>query len=449
MGLLLDQTRAIAAGERTSVEVVTAALEAAEKLQPQLNAFTQIYADEALEEARAADASDATLPLSGVPVAVKDLFDVATKVTSGCSEVYRNAPPATADSAAVRALRRAGAIVIGKTNMHEFAFGATNTVSSYGQANNPWDVDRIPGGSSGGSGAAVGARIVGLALGTDTGGSIRMPAVFCGATGLKTTWGHLSLAGVMPMAPGMDSVGPIATDAADAALAFQVLSGAHTTTEEPRPVDGLRVGIARDPWFDVIEPDLAVALARTAEWFSSHGARVAEASMPWVQAAHDAWLVIALAEFGREYRMLAGREEEMDPSSAIILHAGIALAAEDERSAREQVVTARAGFAELMKDFDVILAPATPFAAPRHDDQTITVAGVDLPVHIGGPSRYTRPISVLPAAVLVVPIGHSPAGLPHGAQLIGGPLSEQMLLDVGVAYQAETDWHTRLPPLHA
>ena len=449
MGLLLDQARAIAAGERTAVEVVSGAIEAAEKLQPHLNAFTQIYAEEALDEARAADASRAALPLRGVPVAVKDLFDVATKVTSGCSEVYRNAPPATADSAAVRALRRAGAIVIGKTNMHEFAFGATNTVSSYGRANNPWDVDRIPGGSSGGSGAAVGSRIVGLALGTDTGGSIRMPAAFCGATGLKTTWGHLSLAGVMPMAPGLDSVGPIANDASDAAVAFHVLSGEPPSDAPSRGVDGLRVGIARDPWFDVVEPELGDALVRTSEWFAGHGARVTDAPMPWVQEAHDAWLVIALAEFGREYRGLAGREDQLDPSTAIILHAGIALAAEDERTAREQVVTARAGFAELMKGFDVILAPATPFAAPRHDDQTITVAGVDLPVHIGGPSRYTRPISVLWASVLTVPIGHSPSGLPYGAQLIGGPLSERLLLDVGIAYQASTDWHTRLPPLHA
>ena len=203
MGLLRDHVEQIARKERSSVEVVTAAVEAAEKLQPTLNAFTQIHAEDAIARAHAADANragDRSL-LGGVPVAVKDLFDVAGRVTSGCSRAYLDAPPASDDAPAVAALRRAGGIVIGKTNMHELAFGATTTVSCFGPANNPWDPERMPGGSSGASAAVVAARIVGLALGTDTGGSIRIPSSFCGTSGLKTTWGLLPLHGVLPMAP--------------------------------------------------------------------------------------------------------------------------------------------------------------------------------------------------------------------------------------------------------
>ena len=451
MGLLADQRDAIATGHRTSVELVTEAIAAAERLQPQLNAFTEVYAEEALAAAKNTDEypREHRPPLRGVPVAVKDLYDVSGHVTSACSAAYRNGPAAIDDAPAVWALRNAGAIVIGKTNMHELAFGATNTVSCYGPANNPWDPERIPGGSSGGSGAVVGARIVGLALGTDTGGSIRMPAAFCGATGLKTTWGLLPLAGVTPMAPSLDSVGPITTDASDAQVAFDVLKGGPPVAWTFNPPDGFRIGIARGPWFDVIDPEVAGAIEETSRWFASRGAHVADVSMPWVEAAHDAWLPVALAEFAREHRGLAGRLDDLDPSTQIILMAGVGLPAEDERRARETIVESRVAFESTMRDHDILLMPATPFAAPRHDDETITVAGVDLPVHIGGPSRFTRPISVVPSAVLALPIGFSSGGLPIGAQLVGARNSEHTLLATGISYQRDTEWHTRVPPVHA
>jgi Asp-tRNA(Asn)/Glu-tRNA(Gln) amidotransferase A subunit family amidase len=300
MGLLRDQRDAIAKGMRTSVELVTDAVTAAEKLQSELNAFTQIHTEEALAAAANADRSPMTgQVLRGVPVAVKDLYDVSGHVTSACSAAYRDDPPATADAPAVEALRSAGAIIIGKTNMHELAFGATNTASCYGPANNPWDTERIPGGSSGGSGAAVGARIVGLALGTDTGGSIRMPAAFCGATGLKTTWGLLPLAGVTPMAPSLDSVGPIASDAVDAAIAFDVLRGGPPAAGTFDPPEGLRVGIARDPWLDVVTADVGDAMEGIGRWFASRGARIADVSTPWFAAAHDAWCNGWTASMGR------------------------------------------------------------------------------------------------------------------------------------------------------
>jgi aspartyl-tRNA(Asn)/glutamyl-tRNA(Gln) amidotransferase subunit A len=450
MGLLTDQARAIASGERSSVDTVEAAIETAERLQPHLNAFTGIYREEALAEAREADAAfgDRTGALHGVPVAVKDLYDVAGKVTSGCSQPFLDSPPAFADAPEVAALRKAGAIVIGKTNMHELAFGATNTSSCYGPANNPWDPERIPGGSSGGSGAAVGARIVGLALGSDTGGSIRMPAAFCGATGLKTTWGLLPVAGLMPMAPSFDTAGPIANDAADIALAFDVLTGSDPL--QLPPVHGaLRIGVARGSYFDVVTDEVGAAFDELAAHLSKSGSSVTDAELPYMESAHEAWLPVALAEFARAYRGLEARSGELDPTIAITLAAAIGLPAEDERRGWEAIVEARRLFASTMESYDVLLLPATPFTAPRHTDQLVTVSGVDLAIHLGGPSRYTRPISTLPSAVLVVPIGAGEGGLPIGAQLVGKARSERLLIALGEAIQRDTDWHLRVPPLHA
>jgi aspartyl-tRNA(Asn)/glutamyl-tRNA(Gln) amidotransferase subunit A len=171
--------------------------------------------------------------------------------------------------------------------------------------------------------------------------------------------------------------------------------------------------------------------------------------MAWVEAAHDAWLPVALAEFAREHRGLAQRLDDLDPTTQVILMAGIGLPAEDERRARETIMESRAAFRSTMSDYDALLMPATPFPAPRHDDETITVAGVDLPVHIGGPSRFTRPISVVSSAVLALPVGFSSNGLPIGAQLVGASDSEHTLLATGISFQRETDWHTRIPPIHA
>ena len=448
MGLLSEHAEAIATRKRSSVELVTEALASAEKLQPALNAFTEMYPEEAIASALEADAREPIGPLHGVPVAVKDLYDVAGRVTTAGSGALRDATPAAADAPAVSALKRAGAVVIGKTNMHELAFGGTNSVSYYGPANNPWDPQRIPGGSSGGSAAAVAARIVGIALGTDTGGSIRIPSSLCGTTGLKTTWGLLPTAGVVPMTPTLDSVGPIASDALDAQIAFRILADRPPAPPDPERVRGFRVGVARGPSFALASDEIGAAVDEAAERFAALGARVRGVELPWFEAAYDSWIPIAIAEFAREHRALQDRLEDLDATTRIILMAGIGLPAEDERRAREMVVEARAGFEATMRDFDALLLPATPFTAPRHSDETVTLGGEDVPVPIGT-SRFTRSINVLTTAALSFPIGANAAGLPVGAQLVGGRLSEDLLLSAGVAYQRETDWHLRVPPVRA
>jgi aspartyl-tRNA(Asn)/glutamyl-tRNA(Gln) amidotransferase subunit A len=455
VGLLREQAAAISAGERSSEELVAAALKAAESLQPVLNAFTMLFADEALARARAVDAERRTSQpdeaLRGVPVAVKDLYDVAGAVTSGCCRAYMSRRPAGADAPAVEALRRAGAIVIGKTNMHELAFGATNAVSSYGRTNNPWDPERMTGGSSGGSAAAVGARIVALALGSDTGGSIRIPSSFCGTSGLKTTAGLLPLDGVLPMSPSLDTVGPIAVDANDLALACSVLAGESSAPGDVSALAGVRrIGFASDAAFSQVDSEVGAAVRAAAEVIArASGADLVECATPWFEDAHHAWLDVALAEFVREHAALLDRSDDVDPTIFLILSAGASITAEREAKARSLAAVARARFTEDMRPLDAIVLPATPFTAPRHEDRSAEAGGVELPVHLGGPSHFTRAVSTIGAPSVAIPCGFSEAGLPIGLQLVGPYRAERRLLGLAARYQLETGWHARGPKVLA
>ena len=451
MGLLAETAAAIRSGEQTSVKVVERALEAAERLQPSLNAFTMLLGDEALAAAREADgaarSAAPTKPLLGVPVAVKDLYDVAGTVTSGCSRPYLRNPPATIDAHAVTALRRAGAVVIGKTNMHELAFGATTAVSCFGRANNPWDIERIPGGSSGGSAAVVAARIVGAALGSDTGGSIRIPSSFCGTTGLKVTAGLLPLDGVLPMSPSLDTAGGIASDAIDLALVHGVLAGEPVPLRPSEPAAGLgAIGVPTDYFFDTVDPEVQAAVRAAVEMFAADGVEIRDVPASWAAPADEAWLVLALAEFGRAHAGLLERIDELDPAIQITLRAGAAVSAEDERAARDVATASRSAFAATMAGVHMLATPTTPFAAARHDEETITIGDVDLPVHVGGPSHFTRPISTIGAPAASVPCGATSSGLPIGLQLIGRPGAEHLLLRAAGRFQNETGWHRRIPP---
>lgn len=451
MGLLADTAAAIAAGEQTSKRAVASALNAADRLQPVLNAFTQLLADEATAAAEEADRAARSggakeKPLLGVPVAVKDLYDVVGTVTSGCSKPYRSNARATVDAHAVAALRRAGAIVIGKTNMHELAFGGTTSVSCYGRANNPWDPERIPGGSSGGSAAVVAARIVGAALGSDTGGSIRIPSSFCGATGLKVTAGLLPLDGVLPMSPSLDTPGAIATDAIDVAIIHSVLTGDPMPLRPAVRVEGLRViGVPTEHFFDTVAPDVREAVESALDVFAGDGVEIRRMPASWAVSAYDAWLILALAEFGRAHAGLVDHIDELDPSIQLILRAGVAVSSEDERKARDQATAARSAFASTMAEVQVLVTPTTPFAAARHDEETITIDGVDMPVPIGV-SHCTRPVNTVGTSAISVPCGATEAGLPIGLQLIGRPGAEQLLLAAAARYQNETGWHRRIPP---
>lgn len=450
MGALVEDARAIARQEVSSRELVEVALRFADQFQPSLNAFTMTFEERALSDAASADdavARDPALgPLHGVPVAVKDAYDVAGVVTSACCRAYAGRV-AERDSAAVAALRRAGAVVIGKTNMHELAFGDTTAVSSYGRANNPWDPERTPGGSSGGSGAAVAARVVPLAMAEDTGGSIRTPAAVCGVTGLKPTFGAIPADGILPLSPSLDTAGPITVDADDVALAFGAL--AEFVADERSTLDGIRVGIPEGYYFRVVDEEVESLVRGAGEELSRCGAKVSSIDIEGLEAANDHWIKIALFEFAREHGALLDRLDEVDPTIGVLLQMSAHIPESDYSAALEGARRFATHFESAFRDVDALLVPATPIPAPRHDEEMIVVRGTELSTRAGALSMQAFPASLAGVPALVAPCGFSKQGLPVGMQLIGPRDGEPLLIAAARLYQRVTDWHTRVPPIAA
>jgi aspartyl-tRNA(Asn)/glutamyl-tRNA(Gln) amidotransferase subunit A len=448
---LTEQAHALASGDTSSIELVERALAEAERVQPVLNAFTHVLADDARARAKELDAqSDPVGPLHGIPIAVKDLYDVAGLTTTGCCAAYSRRAPAHEDSVVVAKLRAAGAVIVAKTNQHELACGATTQISSAGPCLNPWDIERIPGGSSGGSGAAVAVGVVAMAMGSDTGGSIRIPASFCGTTGLKPTHGAVSLRGAMPMCPSLDTAGPLARSAEDCGLVHSVLAGYDVgylwsrsgTYDPPSEADGIRVGIPRS-YFELIDTEMRVAVEQAAKVLESLGMTIVEVQGPDIAQAFGTFGT-RLAEVAHCYRDLWD-DDRITPNLAGLIAVGRQLTAADGFGGRELELKVRREFAEAFEHADVLLAPCTVFPAPRIDDTEIEVEGGKLDVHGGGCARLTMPVNVAGLPALALPIGLSSVGTPIGGQLIGNPWSEAFLCSIGAAYQRETDWHTRSP----
>ena len=438
---------AVASGEVSPVELVQRSLSRVQLWQDPTNAFTQLLFGAGLEEAHRIEAKVAAGepvgPLAGVPVAVKDLFDVAGSDTTGCSHAYAG-NRAVADAAVVRRLKAAGAIVVGKTNMHELAAGATNLISACGPTSNPWDLSRITGGSSGGSGAAVAAGIVPIALGSDTGGSIRIPSSFCGIGGLKPTHGALPLDGVMPLAPSMDCPGPMAGSIEDLILAWDALAGDVAPGPGERPS---RVGILGDWFLDRIQPEVVEGVRAAALTFERLGVAVEPVDGTGVEDALQTWTDYAWSQFAEVHGNLLGQPDLLDPLTYSYLEHGAALTGEERMAVRLRAEEIAAWFAERLRGVDVLLSPATPFPAPPASAEEVEIrAGVMLGVHRGAPSAMTRPVSLSGLPALAIPSGLSGDGLPLGVQLIAGRRRERLLLETA-SMLAEED--SRFRPMRA
>ncbi|HEY7537472.1 MAG TPA: amidase [Gaiellaceae bacterium] len=458
--------RRLRAGELSPVEAVGSALERIEALDGRLNAFISLRAEEALAEAELAQRSSDRGPLWGVPLAVKDVIDVAGTPTTAGSRILADNRPA-GDAEVVTRLRRAGAIVVGKLNTHEFAYGATTTSAHFGRACNPWALDRVCGGSSGGSGAAVAAGLVPAALGTDTAGSIRIPAAFCGVTGVRPTTGLVPTRGMVPLSWSVDTVGPMARDARDCALLLGVIAGPDprdASTEPVEPVDyveqlassrprELVVGIVESLFEGTIEPRIAAASRLALDALREAGVRTQSVELPDLDQAvlvqqalqfpeataiHLGWLRTRLADYGADVR---GR-----------LLAGLFVPATSYVTALRLRSAIAAGFAAAVEGVDCIAAPTLPTIAPRFAEGKVVfdssgVASDALAENLfrQGLLRYTAPWSLVGWPVVSVPCGFVD-GLPVGLSLVGRRFGETAALRAAAVFQALTDWHEQVPP---
>jgi aspartyl-tRNA(Asn)/glutamyl-tRNA(Gln) amidotransferase subunit A len=361
-------------------------------------------------------------PLSGVPVAVKDLIDVAGMRTTAGSAILRDAV-AKSDSACVRALRKAGAVIVGKTNTHEFAYGTTNDNPHYGATRNPWNPALSTGGSSGGSAAAVAAGIVPLALGTDTAGSIRIPAALCGAVGLKPTTGLVSTSGVIPLSRTLDCVGPIAQTVDLARLALEAMTGEVLTREVG--VRGLRIGVPEHWVFDRVHPDVEAVVRQALRAMERLGCVLETVVIPELAECERIGIAIVRPEAGTWHRQwFPSRAAEYGADVRVKLAAGQALPAKDYLVAQEDRERVRKALRRVLKRVDLLAGPTVPVPAFLNSDAPIADT-----------YRLTYPWNIAFLPAVTVPCGFTSAALPVGLQLAGAPRSEARLLAAAAAYE--------------
>jgi AtzE family amidohydrolase len=442
-------TAAVRARRVSARAVTEAALARVATRGPAVNAFTTVLAEQARADADRVDAALAAGrdagPLAGLPFAVKDLFDVAGITTLAGSKINRDSPLAARDAHAVAALRRAGAVLVGALNMDEYAYGFTSENAHYGPVRNPHDPTRVAGGSSGGSGAAVGAGLVPLTLGSDTNGSVRVPAALCGAFGLKPTYGRVSRAGSALFAASFDHVGALGRSVRDVTAAFDVMQGPDpedpvcaTRPAEPcLPIlgagaDGLRIAVLDGHFARGGAPEAFAAVAQVAAALGVSR----RATIPEAHRARAAAMVITASEGANVHLAdLKRRPQDFDPLTRDRFLAGALMPAGVYVQAQRFRAWYRARVAELFREVDVLLAPTTPCPAPRIGQERIILDGVEVMIrpNLG---VYTQPLSFICLPVLSVPVV-APGAMPLGVQLIGAPFREAHVLRVGALLEAK------------
>ncbi len=462
---MVDLARMIATKEVSPVEVVKAHLDRIAARDGELRAYITVCADGAQAAARAAEAAlmadRLAGPLHGVPVALKDLVNTAGVRTTGGSKILADAVP-QADGTVAARLKAAGAILLGKLNMHEFAYGPEGINAHYGTSRNPWDpaTRRIPGGSSSGSGVAVAAGLAPGALGSDTGGSIRIPASLCGITGLKPTYGRVSRAGVLPLAWTMDHVGPMTRSAADCALMLRCLAGYDaadpTTSVLSTPdygalltgkVNGLRVGLLRAFFLDSAAPEIREAVERAATVLEGLGATVDEVVLPHmadIAAASSA--IVASEALAYHGDWLRTRPADYQPDVGTRLRLGAFVTGVQYVRAQQLRTVVREAVNEALARRDVLLAPSTPIAATPVGQSEVNLGSTTVDVR-SALIRCTRPFNFSGHPACSVPCGLTADGLPVGMQFIGRAFDEATVLRAADAWQRVTDWHARRPPM--
>ncbi len=439
-------------------ELTAGAIARIDRVNPQLRAFLTITADYARMRARQAEdelgAGRDRGPLHGIPIAVKDLFHMRGVRTTAGSKIFENLV-APHNSAVVDRLEAAGAVILGKLNMHELAYGISSENPYFGAVRNPWDLERSPGGSSGGSGAAVAAQIVYGAMGSDTGGSIRIPASFCGTVGLKPTYGRVSRFGAMPLAYSLDHMGPLTRSVRDAAIFLNAIAGRdprdETTSRRPVidfvPDDecslrGMRIGFPQNFYFEAIDPDVESAVRGAVARAASLGAELKPLTLPDMRALNTVGTVTQLAEASAIFGPYLETRNRFGPDVLARLDQGRLIRATDYIDAQRMRRKFRSQFAKLWREVDCFVTPTTPATAPRIGEKTVRIAGREEDTRAAA-TRLVRGLNVLGLPALSIPCGLSSAGMPVGMQIVGAPFDETTILKLGAALE---DGGVGIPP---
>ena len=453
---LAEVSKAVQKKEVSPVELTRACLDRIEQLNPKLNAFITVTDTSALEEARKAEAEIARGewkgPLHGVPLAVKDLVETAGVRTTAASAVLKDYVP-SADAEVIRRLKAAGAILLGKLNLHEFAYGGSGIIGHFGLARNPWNTEHITGGSSSGSGVAVAAGLCYGAIGTDTAGSIRLPAAFCGITGLKPTYGLVSARGVIPLSASLDHVGPMARTAADATLILQAI--AHYDAQDiycqkfppvyyPSAIEettaSLRLGAARDFWNEV-DGEISAAVDAAVTELSKITAGVQDVAL----STEVDRTVVRSEPYAYHQKYLPKHESAYDPETLKRIRSGADVTAPQYIHAYRELLQQRRQILQMFEKIDLIVTPTAPSLPPSlaelqaAPDQLRNKELVML--------RNTRPFNVYGLPSVSLNCGFSNSGLPIGLQITGAPGAEGMVLALAHAYQKQSNWHKKKPAI--
>jgi len=462
---LSEASQLVRSKKVSPVELTHECLSRIERLNPKLNAFITVTADSALAEARQAEAEIQHErwrgPLHGIPIGLKDLIDTAGVRTTAASGLFKDRVPAQ-DAEIVHRLKAAGAVLLGKLNLHEFAYGGSSVISHFGPVHNPWNLDYSPGGSSGGSAAAVAAQLCYGAIGSDTGGSVRQPAGYCGIVGLKPTYGRVSTSGVIPLSWSLDHLGPMTRTVTDAALMLQVIAGydARDTASIVVPVpnyaatiaaatSSLRLGILRAYFYEALHPEIQAAmeaalsvlktLTRTQRDMAPLAASDNYASMM------DPYVTILRAEAYAYHKEYVSKSPELYQAQTLKrIQAGADVTTSAYIQARHQLEQIRRSVAQVFETVDLLITPTScvpPFAIADLADPN-TLREKELLT-----LRNTRPSNMLGLPTVSVPCGFTRAGLPIGMQITGPPGGEATVLRLAYAYEQATEWHKRKPTL--
>jgi aspartyl-tRNA(Asn)/glutamyl-tRNA(Gln) amidotransferase subunit A len=472
----------LTAGECTSVDIVNDLLASIDAHDGKVGAYLSIDRDSALEQAAAADearAAGATSPMLGIPVAIKDLLNVKGQPCT-CSSKILEGYTAPYDATVISKLREAGAVLLGRVNMDEFAMGSSTENAALGRTANPWNTAHVPGGSSGGSAACVSADEAIASLGSDTGGSIRQPAAFCGCVGVKPTYGRVSRYGLTAFASSLDQIGPLSKTVKDSAILLEALCGHDkmdsssiemevpafsSTLSEDRSLAGMKIGLPKEYFVDGMDPEVEQAVRDAVGHCKNLGAEIVDVSLPNSKYAIAVYYIIATAEASANLARFDGiryglRLDGKDPIELYGKTRAAGFGSEVKRriilgtyvlssgyydayylKAQKVRTLIRNDFTEVFKQCDAILAPVTPTPAYKLGEKT------DDPLKMYLDDILTTPVNLAGNCALSLPCGFSSDGLPIGLQIIGDSFAEETILKIGHAYEQTTEWHTRKPTL--